>query len=77
MNISAVLSILNRHDIAINHANQAIILIQSSLLLQHLPSKDKIRKKDQKDDAHDSAMRRDFKDKMVLLTIAYHNLGVE
>ena len=77
MNISAVLSILNRHDIAINHANQAIILIQSSLLLQHLPSKDKIRKKDQKDDAHDSAMSRDFKDKMVLLTIAYHNLGVE
>ena len=33
LNISAVLSLLNRHDIAINHANQAIIIVQSTLLL--------------------------------------------
>ena len=41
LNTCAVLSQLSRHDLALNHAHQAIMIIQSSLLFHFLPNKEK------------------------------------
>jgi hypothetical protein len=39
LNLSAVLSQLGRHDIAIHHAQSAIIIVQATLLMVFLPEK--------------------------------------
>ena len=46
--------------------------------MQHLPNKDRAKKPDDKSRQEvENALSREFKDKMVMLTIAYHNLGAE
>lgn len=57
------------------HAHQAIMIVQSTLLINFLPSKDK--KKKEENLKQQIAMEREFKDRIAVLTIAYHNLGVE
>lgn len=38
MNTCAVLSALSRHDIALNHAQQAITILQTKILFDFLPN---------------------------------------
>jgi tetratricopeptide (TPR) repeat protein len=45
LNTCAVLSQLNRHDLALQHAHQAIMIVQANLLIYFLPSRDKKAKK--------------------------------
>ena len=78
LNTCAVLSQLNRHDIAMNHAHQAIMIVQATLLMHFLPNKEK--KKNAGNTAHAKEsvqVTKEFKDRIAVLTIAYHNLGVE
>ena len=86
MNMCAVLSQLGRHEHAIIHAHQAIISVQSTLLFGHLPRKkadiDKMKKETKNADNHarlqeSNMMTKEFKDRITVLTIAYHNLAVE
>jgi len=82
----AVLSQLGRHDHAMTHAHQAIIIVQSTLLMHHLPMPAHLAKanKDKGYGGHAEEKLRDginetkeFKDRIAVLTIAYHNLAVE
>lgn len=82
----AVLSQLGRHDHAMTHAHQAIIIVQSTLLMHHLPMPAHLAKanKDKGYAGHAEEKLRDginetkeFKDRIAVLTIAYHNLAVE
>ena len=41
LNTCAVLSQLDRHALALNHAHQAIMIIQSALLFHFLPNKER------------------------------------
>ena len=41
LNTGAVLSRLDRHDLALMHAHQAIMIVQANLLIYFLPSRDK------------------------------------
>jgi hypothetical protein len=56
------------------HAHQAIMVIQSTLLIHFLPDMSKRKEVSQ---AQRIAMEKEFKDRIAVLTIAYHNLGVE
>ena len=75
MNICAVLSQLNKHELALNHAMSAVILLQEMML----------RKKLDPSAAHDDEFEESAvvgskdtnKDKVAVLAIAYHNMGVE
>lgn len=69
---------MNRHDLALHHAQSAIIIVQSNLLKAFLPQRAKgaseeteEQKKENKD------IEKNFKDRVAVLAIAYHNLGVE
>lgn len=42
LNICAVLSQLNRHDLALHHAQSAIMIVQSNLLKAFLPKREKL-----------------------------------
>lgn len=77
LNTCAVLSQLNRHDIAMNHAHQAIMIVQATLLMNFLPNKDKQKKSGAGRAREDQHLTKEFKDRIAVLTIAYHNLGVE
>mmetsp|Transcript_1237 Transcript_1237/g.1905 ORF Transcript_1237/g.1905 Transcript_1237/m.1905 type:complete len:207 (+) Transcript_1237:309-929(+) len=93
LNMCAVLSQLSRHDHAMAHAYQAIIIVQSTLLMNHLPNPAGLMKADKEKNAHkgsaankDKGMEqlqnsmtssKEFKDRIAVLTIAYHNLAVE
>ena len=77
LNTCAVLSQLNRHDIAMNHAHQAIMIVQATLLMNFLPNKDKQKKSGTGRAREDQHLTKEFKDRIAVLTIAYHNLGVE
>jgi tetratricopeptide (TPR) repeat protein len=76
LNISAVLSQMGRYDLAMYHAQNAIITIQSNLLFTFLPeTKQNYSKKDGKELKDE--MKKEFKDKISILAVAYHNLAVQ
>lgn len=63
------------------HAHQAIIIVQSTLLMHHLPQR-REKKEGRKVRESDKIMEtteatKEFKDRISVLTIAYHNLAVE
>lgn len=71
LNICAVLSQLNKHELALNHAMSAVILLQEMQLRRRLdPSS-----VDDDDDSQQPA--ENSKDRTAVLAIAYHNMGVE
>jgi hypothetical protein len=88
INTCAVLSSLGRHDVAMNHAASAIMIIQSSLLMVFLPDR---REDDPNENVHNGHklkvknvkkeraedVKMDFKDRISILAVAYHSLGVE
>ena len=54
------------------------MIIQSTLLFHFLPNKDKKNKESlESKNKQQVQMQKDFKDRVAVLTIAYHNLGVE
>lgn len=75
LNICAVLSQLNKHELALNHAMSAVILLQEMMLRKKLDPQSCI-----EDDLEEpgAAQKKDTnKDKVAVLAIAYHNMGVE
>lgn len=86
LNICAVLSQLNKHELALNHAMSAVILLQEMMLKKKLDPQGY-----QEDDLEDvplpppkesdnnglPSMKDQNKDKIAVLAIAYHNMGVE
>jgi hypothetical protein len=75
LNICAVLSQLNKHELALNHAMSAVILLQEMMLSKRLDPESY----PYDDDAEaEEAMPPDAnKDRTAVLAIAYHNMGVE
>ena len=70
LNICAVLSQLNKHELALNHAMSAVILLQEMMLAKRLdPS---AFAEDEEDLPPETS-----KDRTAVLAIAYHNMGVE
>ena len=70
MNICAVLSQLNKHELALNHAMSAVILLQEMMLAKRL---DPSAFQDEEEDLPAETS----KDRTAVLAIAYHNMGVE
>ena len=77
LNTCAVLSQLNRHDLAMQHAYQAVMIMQTKLLADYMPSLKDITEGVAKPIETGHAEVREFKDRMSVLSIAYHNLAVE
>lgn len=76
LNLCAVLSIMGRHDLAMHHAQSAIMIVQSSLLMELMP--DKMGQKKSKDVIDfKEEIKKDFKDRVSILAVSYHNLAVE
>jgi hypothetical protein len=71
-----VLSLLTRHEDALQHAYQAILLVQTSLMVDFMPG---VGPDDSWPETTMStngfADQRALKDRISVLTIAYHNLG--
>jgi len=61
LNICAVLSLMGRHDEALYHAMQALILLQEEMLLK----------------AYNQEENTEQNDRSSVLVIAYHNIGVQ
>ena len=73
MNICAVLSQLNKHELALNHAMSAVILLQEMMLSKRLdPSSF-----DAEAEEEATLPAETSKDRTAVLAIAYHNMGVE
>ena len=70
LNICAVLSQLNKHELALNHAMSAVILLQEMMLAKRL---DPTAFQDDEEDLPAETS----KDRTAVLAIAYHNMGVE
>jgi tetratricopeptide (TPR) repeat protein len=74
LNICAVLSQLNKHELALNHAMSAVILLQEDLLFKAVNGE----KKEDTEEKPKSGKGKDpNKDRTSVLAIAYHNMGVE
>ena len=71
LNICAVLSQLNKHELALNHAMSAVILLQEMMLRKRLDPQAA------EDDEEFQAIDANQKDRTAVLAIAYHNMGVE
>lgn len=71
LNICAVLSQLNKHELALNHAMSAVILLQEDLLIKTMSGGDEQEKEEE------SKKNKTNKDRKSVLAIAYHNMGVE
>lgn len=76
LNICAVLSQLGRHDLAYHHAQNAIIIVQANLLKAFLPKREKLIETEAQKQ-QDQEIEKNFKDRIAVLAIAYHNLAVE
>ncbi len=76
MNICAVLSQLNKHELALNHAMSAVILLQEMMLTKKLDP-ETYPYDDLEDAGQDSGQPEMNKDRTAVLAIAYHNMGVE
>ena len=82
LNTCAVLSKLQYHDLALQHAYQAVMIVQTRLLIDFLPVRPEVvrddkKAKEKKPIQDDYELQREFKDRLAVLTIAYNNLGVE
>ena len=91
LNICAVLSQMGMHDLALHHAMQSIIICQSSLLINFLPDTKTSRKRDikhNKDEFDDKGfpkitddkkneLKKELKERISILCVAYHNMGVQ
>ena len=76
MNICAVLSQLNKHELALNHAMSAVILLQEMMLRRKLDPQSAM--DDDLEDVPGTVIPKETnKDKVAVLAIAYHNMGVE
>ncbi len=75
LNICAVLSQLNKHELALNHAMSAVILLQEMMLAKKLDP-EAYPYDDYGEEAVDSPPDAN-KDRTAVLAIAYHNMGVE
>ena len=61
-----------------NHAHQAIMIVQATLLMHFLPNREmKKQKSNSERAAEDQKLTKEFRDRIAVLVIAYHNLGVE
>ncbi|CDW83438.1 tpr domain containing protein [Stylonychia lemnae] len=75
LNICAVLSQLNKHELALNHAMSAVILLQEIMLRKRL---DPASNSDEEEEYQTTALGdANQKDRTAVLAIAYHNMGVE
>lgn len=72
LNICAVLSQLNKHELALNHAMSAVILLQEMQLRKRLDPQTV-----QEEEEELSTGNENSKDRTAVLAIAYHNMGVE
>ncbi len=77
LNICAVLSQLNKHELALNHAMSAVILLQEDLLSWTIDGEDKKDDEDKPRKGPDGKEKDPAKDRIGVLAIAYHNMGVE
>ena len=76
MNICAVLSQLNKHELALNHAMSAVILLQEMMLAKKLDP-EAYPYDDYYDETEEGVVPETSKDRTAVLAIAYHNMGVE
>lgn len=76
LNICAVLSQLNKHELALNHAMSAVILLQEMMLAKKLDP-ESYPYEDYNDEIDNDAPPELNKDRTAVLAIAYHNMGVE
>lgn len=76
LNICAVLSQLNKHELALNHAMSAVILLQEMMLSKKLDPTSYPYDEDQDEDENSMPPEAN-KDRTAVLAIAYHNMGVE
>ena len=67
LNICAILSLMGKHDLALQHAMKALILIQDELAARNVSAK-------QQPEEEESKQTRD---RFTVLSIAYHNIAVE
>ena len=77
LNICAVLSQLNKHELALNHAMSAVILLQEMMLRRRLDPASLTEDELEDIAAQEAAADQQNKDKVAVLAIAYHNMGVE
>jgi hypothetical protein len=66
-----VLSQLNKHELALNHAMSAVILLQEMMLRKRLDPSSALEEEEELQSTDNS------KDRTAVLAIAYHNMGVE
>jgi tetratricopeptide (TPR) repeat protein len=71
LNICAVHSQLGKHDVAMTQIMKSIILLQDEILDYTMASKNG------SDPRKDADSKKQFEDRVAVLAIAYHNLGVE
>jgi len=76
LNICAVYSQLGKHDLAMTHIMKSIILLQDEILGYSMPSIQDNTRMNSKIQRDPDAKKR-FEDRVAVLAIAYHNLGVE
>lgn len=76
LNICAVLSQLNKHELALNHAMSAVILLQEMMLAKKLDP-EQYPYDDYYEEVDAEAPPDQNKDRTAVLAIAYHNMGVE
>lgn len=74
LNICAVLSQLNKHELALNHAMSAVILLQEDLLYKAVNGGND---KEEAKNTNRKGGKDPNKDRTSVLAIAYHNMGVE
>lgn len=66
-----MLSQLNKHELALNHAMSAVILLQEMMLRKRLDPSSALEEEEELQTTDNS------KDRTAVLAIAYHNMGVE
>lgn len=76
LNICAVLSQLNKHELALNHAMSAVILLQEMMLRKKLDPAS-VQEEELEEIPLPGDRAANNKDKVAVLAIAYHNMGVE
>lgn len=77
LNICAVLSQLNKHELALNHAMSAVILLQELMLRKRLDQNNGNADEDEELASSSAIGDGNSKDRTAVLAIAYHNMGVE
>lgn len=77
LNTCAVLSQMGRHDLAMHYAQNAIMIVQASLLMDLLPDKMGATTKGSREKKLQDDIKKDFKERISILAVSYHNLGVE